>query len=201
MAYSIVEPADITIISSSRSEDNLKILPRNSLSRLELIEAVSGILEEMIETNAKNYTTLNEVSIKTAFHAQKLPTISIKDYLLRFSTYSKCHDDAFVYALIYLDKIGEKNYAFELDTFSVHRFLLLSLVAGCKFYDDYYFKNEYYCKIGGVSLSEFNKLECEFLVKFLQFALYVDTETYAAYYDDLIRFHLDKVSSKKSSSE
>lgn len=62
----------------------------------------------------------------------------------------------------------------------------------CKFYDDYYYKNDYYAKIGGVSLTEFNKLEAEYLTNYIQFGLYVNVESYTGYYDDLLKFHLDK---------
>jgi len=70
----------------------------------------------------------------------------------------------------------------------------------CKFYDDYYYKNEYYAKIGGVALSEFNNLEREYLTNYIQFALYVNVETYAAYYDDLIKYHQDKTTQKDTFS-
>ena len=49
-----------------------------------------------------------------------------------------------------------------------------------KFLDDDYFKNEYYAKIGGISLYELNVLESEFL-NIISFNLNVDTNTFEIY--------------------
>ena len=75
----------------------------------------------MIEERLTRYTDISEVPNQTPFHAKKVPAISIKDYLKRFADNSKCHEDAFVYALIYLDKVGEILDDFALDSFNVHR--------------------------------------------------------------------------------
>lgn len=65
------------------------------------------------------------------------------------------------------------------------------MVMACKSYDDYYYKNSYYAKIGGVPTQEFNSLEIEYLVNYIDFKLYVDDETYNSYYEDLVNFHQD----------
>ncbi len=46
------------------------------------------------------------------------------------------------------------------------------MVIGAKYFDDVYFDNKIYSKIGGICLQEFNKLELEFLY-FLNYKLYV----------------------------
>jgi hypothetical protein len=53
-----------------------------------------------------------------------------------------------------------------------------------KFFDDQYFNNAYYAKVGGVPCSEINSLEVEFLF-LCNFALFVNTETYSQYYTEL----------------
>jgi len=75
----------------------------------------------MIEQAETDYKEAKEIPQPTPFHAEKKPSISIKDYLVRFGTFSNCHDNAFVLAMIYLDKIGEFHQDFELDSFNVHR--------------------------------------------------------------------------------
>jgi len=74
----------------------------------------------------------------------------------------------------------------------------MSMVMAVKFYDDYYYRNEYYAKIGGVPLTEFNELEREYLLNYIDFGLYVNVESYAEYYEDLIKYHQDKSSEKES---
>jgi len=70
--------------------------------------------------------------------------------------------------------------------------ILMCLVSACKYNDDFYYKNSYYSKIGGVKLEEFNQLEQEFLINYIQFSLYVDVETYTDYCQDLISYHQDQ---------
>jgi hypothetical protein len=53
-----------------------------------------------------------------------------------------------------------------------------------KFFDDQYFNNPYYAKVGGVPPQEMNNLEVEFLFM-ANFTLYVSTETYSQYYMEL----------------
>merc|ERR1712083_844601 len=50
-----------------------------------------------------------------------------------------------------------------------------------KFFDDQYFNNAYYGKVGGVNPKEINSLEIEFLCM-INFNLYVTTEEYQAYH-------------------
>lgn len=49
-----------------------------------------------------------------------------------------------------------------------------------KFFDDHYYNNAYYGKVGGVSNTEVNSLEIEFLFM-VNFNLFVATEEYNVY--------------------
>lgn len=124
MAHSLVETLIQTStypLSSSEPEEKPQKAKKSSLSRQELIEATAWLLEEMIDQASTNYTDPAEIPDRSIFHAQKRSSITIKDYMVRFATYSQCHDDVFIYAMIYLDKIGENLCDFELDSFNVHR--------------------------------------------------------------------------------
>jgi hypothetical protein len=162
------------------------------LTRDQLIDTVALLLEDMLSDNGTRYTSVEEIPEVTPFHAKKLPSISLRAYIKRFADFSNCHDNVFVLALIFLDRLGEEVPDFSLDTFNVLRLLLLSMTMGVKSYDDAYYKNSYYAKIGGVSTEEFNALEKEYLVNYIQFRLYVDPETYDSYVQDLVNFHQDQ---------
>jgi len=182
---------DYNLFPRVQPQGNSKQPSRPNLTRQQLVETVSSLLEEMIQGRLANYLTADEIPTKTAFHASKLPPISIKSYLERFAKFSDCSDDAFIYALIYLDKAGDLFEDFNLDSFNVHRMILTCLVVACKFNNDFYYKNSYYAKIGGLKAEEFNVLEKEFLVDYVNFSLYVSQETYNEYLQDLIGFHQD----------
>lgn len=54
-----------------------------------------------------------------------------------------------------------------------------------KYYDDRYYNNEYYAKVGGISNNEINSLEREFL-HYLNFRLYVSPVLFYKYRERLL---------------
>lgn len=57
----------------------------------------------------------------------------------------------FVYALILIDKIQEYNEDFFMTSRNVHRLMITAVVIATKYYDDFYFKNTFYAKLGGIT--------------------------------------------------
>ena len=53
-----------------------------------------------------------------------------------------------------------------------------------KFFDDQYFNNAYYAKVGGVPRREMNSLELEFLF-LVNFSLHVSPDVYFKYFTEL----------------
>lgn len=58
------------------------------------------------------------------------------------------------------------------------------MVAAAKFYDDSFFTNELYARIGGVPVDEMNNLELEF-VFLINFSLLITPEEYQKFYNEL----------------
>jgi len=54
-----------------------------------------------------------------------------------------------------------------------------------KFFDDFYFSNEYYAKIGGISTREMNMLEIEFLNS-INFTLHVEPIIFFQYRERIL---------------
>ena len=61
---------------------------------------------------------------------------------------------------------------FLLTDLNVHRVVITSIMLAAKFFDDQYFNNAYYAKVGGVPPTEMNSLEVEFLFR-INFSLHV----------------------------
>lgn len=57
---------------------------------------------------------------------------------------------------------------------------MIAIVLAIKFQDDDYYRNDYYAKIGGITVKELNGLEKEML-QFLDFQLYISQEIYNTY--------------------
>jgi hypothetical protein len=120
----------------------------------------------------------------TKFHALRPPAISIHDYLARVAKYGGCSGECFVLALVYIDRIIQGNPTFIVNSLNIHRLLITSVMLGAKYFDDFYFNNQYYGKVGGVPTHEVNALEVEFLFM-TNFSLFVTTDTYRQYYTEL----------------
>lgn len=118
------------------------------------------------------------------FHALRPPTISIKDYLIRIAKYAVCSSECFVLALVYIDRIIQSNPNFVVNSLNIHRLLITSVMLAAKFFDDQYFNNAYYAKVGGVPCGEMNSLEVEFLFM-TNFTLFVPSEQYRQYHTEL----------------
>jgi len=114
----------------------------------------------------------------TRFHGVTAPKISVSDYIQRLSTYFLCSDECFVLALEYLNRFTRMRPHVALSTMSIHRLVLTTLVLAVKFFDDAYYTNAYYARVGGVQLQEMNALELDFLNR-IGWALHVTPEDYA----------------------
>jgi len=127
------------------------------------------------------------VGRSSSFHSSAPPAISVPDYLERMLKFMYCSDECYVLALIYLDRIHERTAWLEVNSSSIHRLILTGVVVAAKFFEDKYYKNSYYSKVGGISNQELNRLEYHFL-RYLDFNLYVSQDEYERYFDKLMTF-------------
>ena len=146
-----------------------------------VVPILACVLNQLCARNDKIPFSPENVS---KFHALRPPAISIRDYLERIYKYASCSGECFVMALVYIDRIIQLNPQFVVNSLNIHRLLVASIMLAAKFFDDHYFNNAYYAKVGGVPCDEVNSLEVEFLFM-TNFALFVTTETYSQYYTEL----------------
>jgi len=117
----------------------------------------------------------------TPFHSSRPPAISVKSYLEdRILKYAGCSEETFILALIYMDQVVQFNPDFVISSLNVHRLLITSIMLASKFFDDVYYNNAYYARVGGISNSEVNSLEMEML-RMISFSLFVQPEQYERY--------------------
>jgi len=116
----------------------------------------------------------------TRFHAVRAPELSIHDYLVRIATFFQCSPECFVLCLVYIDRLVKLHPEFSICNLSIHRLLVTSVMLAAKFFDDVYYPNSYYAKVGGVKTQELNSLEAQFLVM-LDWRLHVMPQEYEQY--------------------
>lgn len=148
-----------------------------------IIEVLSRVLTQLIDLN-RNVTSKQQLITK--FQSSYPPTISILAYLERINKYAKCSPNCFIIALIYIDRLIETRNVI-LSNLNVHRVLITSVMLATKVFDDEFYKNAYYAKLGGVSTQEINSLELEFL-SLMNFDFFVTVETFEKYQKELSAF-------------
>lgn len=116
----------------------------------------------------------------THFHSVKAPALSIHDYLARISQYFQCSNECFVLSLVYIDRIVKLHPEFTICNLNVHRLLVTSVMLAVKFFDDVYYSNAYYAKVGGIKTKEVNGLECQFL-RLIDWRVQVSPQEYDQY--------------------
>ena len=125
-----------------------------------LVKVLAEVLQKLVATNARQGPDADRV---TKFHALKPPSISVQLYLERIHKYASCSSECFVLALIYIDRLIQRNNC-ALSVLNVHRIVITAVMLAAKFFDDQYFNNAHYAKAGGLC-AEMNMLEIEFLFR------------------------------------
>ncbi|MFS7906509.1 putative cyclin PHO80, Cyclin-like superfamily [Helianthus anomalus] len=143
-----------------------------------LITYLSSLLQRVAESNDLN-PRFNPQKI-SAFHGLTRPSISIESYLQRIFKYANCSPSCYVVAYVYLDRFTQQQPAILINSLNVHRLLITSVMIAAKFMDDIYYNNAYYAKVGGISITEINFLEVDFLFG-LGFQLNVNRTTFNTY--------------------
>ena len=108
-------------------------------------------------------------------------------------TYTLCSPECLVLSLVYIDRLIQSQTVV-VNSLSIHRVLItrflcslafiVSVMVAAKFFDDSFFKNEYYARVGGIDTEELNMLEQEFLCS-INFSLVVSSEDYQKYHNEL----------------
>lgn len=116
----------------------------------------------------------------THFHSVRAPQLSIEDYLGRIAKYFQCSNECFVLSLVYIDRIVKVHPEFTICNLNIHRLIVTSVMLAVKYFDDVYYSNDYYAKVGGIRRKEVNALEAQFL-RLIDWRVYVSPTEYDQY--------------------
>lgn len=156
--------------------------PEQQVEGQAIVTVLAAVLERLV--NANSSLAKADPGQITKFHALKSPGIGILPYLERIHKYASCSNECFILALIYIDRLIQRNN-FLLTELNVHRVVITSILLAAKFFDDAYYNNAYYSKVGGVLVSEMNGLEVDFLFR-INFSLHVTPEVFDKYKAELV---------------
>ena len=150
----------------------------------QIITSISSNLEDLIIDNLNDIYKLYVKS--DIFFLNHIPQISIEDYIKRILKYTQMNISSLILAIIYIDKMCEKN-SYILCFNNIHRLILSSCLLSIKFNEDITFHNDLYARISGESVENVNKLEYELYV-LLNFSLFVDYNYYEKYFEYFIQY-------------
>ena len=195
----------ITIISEN-STISKKVASISSIiestSDITIITIIADLLKNIceennsIEVNNKNLAINKKIKL---FMLKKIPSISIKDYLLRLVKYSKINGSTLIFILIYIDRLCLKN-KFKITFLNIYKFILTALVIAVKFNEDEFYSSEFYAKLGGISKTEMNIMEYEFITM-IHFNLFIKEELFFKYHDLLLNEEKDSNEQEKDGKE
>jgi len=164
------------IMSRDEEESGINFLRSKDEETYKLLIApvIANTLADMVDQNDRT-----SVPWSTVFDDQTPPAISIKDYLNRIIKYTPCSAECYLLALIFLDRIMTSR-SIQLNSYNVHRFLIISVLIATKILDDSPYENRYFSHVGGISVQELNQLERQFLV-LLNFNLNIPPRYFECY--------------------
>ena len=162
------------------------------------VELISDLLKSIRDKNESQPLTFNSNLLKP-FTTKTRPSISIKDYLLRLTQFTKMEESTMILILIYIDRICNYN-KIQLIYNNIFKLILASAFVAIKFNEDIHYSLEVYAKIGGVPPSELEYLEFHFLI-LIKFALNVDRTLFDKYSETLVSFQDDDFEEEENEEE
>ena len=151
------------------------------------VEIISDLLNNICQENKSKKQRQN--FLFKSFINKNIPSISVKDYIFRLVKHSKINESTIIILLIYIDRICKINNFF-LTYYNIHKLILAAFIIAIKYNEDNYYSMIIYSKIGGVTITELNHLEIEFL-KLIKFNLFIPEMLYNKYYNDLMSLKSD----------
>ena len=168
----------VEIRNKLKKED---IIEENTILNHELNSLISINLLHIISKNKLklNYKTLLKKQKNNIFNIQKIPKLSIGDFIYRITYYTKISEVTLISSLILMERYCKNNNII-LTLYNIHRLLFISIMVNIKFMEDKHFLNSFYAMICDVKLSYLNKMEYEFLSG-IQFQLLINKNVYYKY--------------------
>ena len=144
----------------------------DKLSKLEL--NISDILTEISSQNADI-----EFNKDDPFSKENPSKVTLQYFFGRIKRYSQINKSTLIIILIYADRLCV-TAGIILNPHNIHRLILGCLILAIKYNEDTYYNNEYYAKVGGVTVEELNNLEYKSF-ELLNFNLFISNDIYEKY--------------------
>ena len=116
--------------------------------------------------------------------------MTLKTYFERINRYSNIQQSTLIIILIYVDRMCITS-GIILNPHNIHRIILGCMILAIKYNEDEYYNNEYYAKVGGVSLDEMNDLE-DASFNLIDHNLFISEDIYKKYLEYITNYTDEK---------
>jgi len=110
----------------------------------------------------------------------------VLDYLKRIVRFTNVEKACLLLTLHYIDQISARMPIFIFTSLTCHRFIIVAITVSSKGLCDSFCTNQLYAKVGGITVTELNSLEREFLSA-IDWRLMCTREILNDYYTNLVR--------------
>uniref|UniRef100_A0A060SWN8 ARAD1A06688p n=1 Tax=Blastobotrys adeninivorans TaxID=409370 RepID=A0A060SWN8_BLAAD len=143
-------------------QDAVTVVPKDyfQCSLSHLVTLVASMIQELVTLN--DALPFDPESL-TRFHSRSVPQISVHDYLVRIVKFCSLEKSILLTMIAFIDLLCTSYQTFNINSLTVHRFMITAAMVGSKGLCDSFCTNTHYAKVGGLSLEELNLLEVEFL--------------------------------------
>lgn len=145
-----------------------------------VVQAITRVINKNEIRNS--YHKIMQKQFKYIFSSSEIPSISLRDYLIRIIQMSGIEESIVVIALIYLDRICKNKIA--LIQYNIHRLLFTAILIAVKYTQDNHFSNKGFTYIAGIFLEDMNLMEYKFL-KLIRYDLFISGDVLLKYHNYL----------------
>ena len=168
-----------------KKDENIKDETNKENMTNKLESVISQILSEISNQNCEL-----EFNPDDPFSRENPSKVSLKYFFGRIKKYSQIDESTIIIILIYIDRMCITS-GIILNPRNIHRLILGCLILAIKYNEDFYYNNEYYAKIGGLPLDEFNVLEYH-SIQLIEYNLYISDDIYEKYLSYIMHFNDEK---------
>ena len=166
-------------IEEDKENKNIEL----KLSKIEL-----NITEILTEISKQNEEV--EYNPDDPFAYPSRSEVTLKTYFERINRYSNIQQSTLIIILIYVDRMCITS-GIILNPHNIHRIILGCMILAIKYNEDEYYNNEYYAKVGGVSLDEMNDLE-DASFNLIDHNLFISEDIYKKYLEYITNYTDEK---------
>ena len=174
----------MSICSSNITKDatplkNRKIHKLSEYEDIELIKAISSLIEDSIKRNISK----KKFSKKTVFFCddKDIPDISIYGFIYSIYSYLNLELSSIILTIISINRFLEYTKD-KLSKNNFYKLFITSCLLNSKINEDPLYDCEFYAKVGLLDKKELIFLEKEYFVM-IDYKLFVNNEVYKRYYD------------------